>query len=86
LIIGKKFNIGLPKPKILIAPLDWGLGHATRCIPIINELIRQDCEVIIAAERAPLFLLKKEFPTVIFVRLTAIKSNIAGIRNGYPLN
>ena len=22
--------------KILVAPLDWGLGHATRCIPIIR--------------------------------------------------
>ena len=21
------------KPNILLAPLDWGLGHATRCIP-----------------------------------------------------
>ena len=31
--------------KILVAPLDWGLGHATRCIPIINELVRQDCTV-----------------------------------------
>ena len=35
--------------KILVAPLDWGLGHATRCIPIINELVRQDCTVWIAA-------------------------------------
>ena len=23
---------------ILIAPLNWGLGHATRCIPIIKAL------------------------------------------------
>jgi hypothetical protein len=23
---------------ILIAPLNWGLGHATRCIPIIRAL------------------------------------------------
>ena len=23
---------------ILVAPLNWGLGHATRCIPIINAL------------------------------------------------
>ena len=21
------------KPRILLAPLDWGLGHATRCLP-----------------------------------------------------
>lgn len=25
---------------ILIAPLDWGLGHTTRCVPIIDRLLR----------------------------------------------
>src|ERR1043165_5907326 len=23
---------------ILIAPLDWGLGHASRCVPLIRQL------------------------------------------------
>ena len=35
------------KKRILVAPLDWGIGHATRCIPIIKELINQNYEVII---------------------------------------
>ena len=35
---------------ILIAPLDWGLGHATRCIPVIRELLQSSCKVIIATE------------------------------------
>jgi hypothetical protein len=39
---------GMRKSRILIAPLDWGLGHTTRCIPVINELLMQDCEVILA--------------------------------------
>lgn len=50
------------KKRILIAPLDWGLGHATRCIPIIQELIAKNAEVIIAADNRPAELLKKEFP------------------------
>ena len=29
----------MQNPRILVAPLDWGLGHVTRCIPIVNELI-----------------------------------------------
>jgi uncharacterized protein (TIGR00661 family) len=62
LINGKNFNSDLPKIRILVAPLDWGLGHATRCIPIINELISQNCEVMIAASGDSYFLLKKEFP------------------------
>ncbi len=48
--------------KILIAPLNWGLGHATRCIPIIDEFLRQGAEVILASDGAALELLKKEYP------------------------
>ncbi|HEX7906382.1 MAG TPA: glycosyltransferase [Chitinophagaceae bacterium] len=50
------------KPRILLAPLDWGLGHATRCIPVIRELLGQDCEVWLAAEGPQEKLLKEEFP------------------------
>ena len=51
------------KPKkILVAPLNWGLGHVTRCIPIIDELERQGAEVILASDGAALELLKKEYP------------------------
>lgn len=57
------------KPTILIAPLDWGLGHATRCIPIINLLLQLDCKVVIASEGQQQFLLKKEFPQLQFVSL-----------------
>lgn len=49
---------------MLIAPLDWGLGHATRCIPIINELLKRKCEVLIASSGSALVLLRKEYPTL----------------------
>lgn len=62
------FNKHNGKMRILIAPLDWGLGHATRCIPIIKELIKHDCKVYIAAEKNIFFLLKKEFPSLVFLR------------------
>lgn len=61
------------KPNILICPLDWGIGHATRCIPIINELIHQNAHVIIAADNQPLELLKQEFPQVQFERFPGFK-------------
>ncbi len=54
---------------MLIAPLDWGLGHATRCIPIIKELLINDCEVLIAASGAQAALLKEEFPGLFFLNL-----------------
>lgn len=65
-----KINISpSKKPKILLAPLDWGLGHATRCIPIIKELLNQKCEVCVAASGAQRALLEEEFPSLSFVEL-----------------
>lgn len=55
--------------RILVAPLDWGLGHASRCIPVIRELQRQGAHVVIAADERPLALLKEEFPQCETVRL-----------------
>lgn len=57
------------RPRILICPLDWGLGHATRCIPIIKELNHLNCEVIIAADKLTFSLLKMEFPALQFLVL-----------------
>ena len=56
------------KKRILVAPLDWGIGHATRCIPIINALIKSDFEVILAADSRPLHLLSNEFPQLEMIR------------------
>ena len=53
---------------ILVAPLNWGLGHATRCIPIIKKLERNGFTPIIASDGDSLALLKKEFP-----KLTALE-------------
>jgi UDP:flavonoid glycosyltransferase YjiC (YdhE family) len=53
--------------KVLVAPLDWGLGHATRCIPIIKELTNQGCTVIVAADSTQRAILQEEFPGLSFV-------------------
>jgi len=66
---GRNFNIQAAGPRVLVAPLDWGLGHATRCIPIIFKLLQENCEVFIAAEGAGKALLKKEFPGQQFIEL-----------------
>ena len=54
---------------ILICPLIWGLGHATRCVPIIKSLASQGHKVIIAADEGPLAFLQKEFPDMDFIKL-----------------
>jgi hypothetical protein len=49
---------------VLVAPLNWGLGHASRCIPIINYFLEQGAIVSIASDGAALELLKGEFPNL----------------------
>lgn len=63
------------KPRILVAPLDWGLGHATRCIPVIYELLAQNADVWLAAERAQESLLKQEFPQLPLLQLKGYRVN-----------
>jgi uncharacterized protein (TIGR00661 family) len=57
------------KPVVLLAPLDWGLGHTTRCIPIIKELLGLDCEVLVACNQKQKLLLREEFSSIDFVHL-----------------
>ena len=74
------------KPRILVAPLDWGLGHATRCIPIISELIEQNCDVWLAGEGAQEILLKEEFPQLGFLSLSGYRVQYARTASGLIRN
>lgn len=53
---------------ILVCPLDWGLGHATRMVPIIELLNKSGANVIIGADNRPLTFLKQRFPGCHFVK------------------
>lgn len=46
----------------MVAPLNWGLGHATRCIPIVDCLLNAGVEVVLAASGRSAELLKANFP------------------------
>lgn len=48
--------------KVLIAPLNWGLGHATRCIPLIRKYLADGAEVVLAGDGDSFLLLRKQFP------------------------
>lgn len=52
----------MQKLNILIAPLNWGLGHATRSIPVIKKLKSDGHHLVIASDGKALELLHKEFP------------------------
>jgi len=64
----------LNRPKrILVAVLNWGLGHASRCVPIIQALQERGMEVFIASDGDALALLEKEFPTLPNLQLPSYK-------------
>ena len=55
--------------KVLIAPLNWGLGHASRCISIIYQHLHDGDEVVMGGDGESFVLLQKHFPSLPFVQL-----------------
>lgn len=70
----------MQRKRILVAALNWGLGHATRCIPIIKQLHQYGYEPVIASDGPALEILKKEFPH--FLHLELPSYDIQYSRNG----
>ncbi len=52
---------------VLVSPLNWGLGHAMRDIPVIKTLLDHDHDVTIAACGNSLAALRQEFPACRFI-------------------
>lgn len=59
--------------KILIAPLNWGLGHATRCAALIRRYMSDGHEVVIAGDGDSLVWLKREFPSLRTMTLAPLR-------------
>ncbi len=51
------------KKTILVCPMDWGLGHATRMVPVIEALKKKkNIRIILGADNRPLEFLKQRYP------------------------
>jgi len=70
IILSKSFSV-------LVTPLDWGLGHATRCIPIIRDFLQRDWNVLIATSGGAMQLLKLEFPQLTFLEIASYQPEYA---------
>lgn len=57
---------------ILVAPLNWGLGHASRCVPLIQRLLDEGNEVVLGGDGESLTLLRKHFPKLRYVYLAPL--------------
>jgi hypothetical protein len=58
--------------KILVAPLNWGLGHASRCVPLVRRFLDEGHEVILGGDGESLVLLRRHFPTLRYVYLAPL--------------
>jgi spore coat polysaccharide biosynthesis predicted glycosyltransferase SpsG len=64
----------LNKPaNILICPLEWGLGHAARMIPLAKRLTEMNNKVIIASGPEHLSLFRSELPGLSYISFPGFK-------------
>jgi len=66
------------KSKVLFAPLNWGLGHAARSIPILKALSANGFEVILAGNGFSLEFLRKEFSDWQYLELPSFEMRYSG--------
>jgi UDP:flavonoid glycosyltransferase YjiC (YdhE family) len=66
---------------ILFGVLNWGLGHATRSIPLIKSLEKKGFAVTIASDGLALKVLKNTFPELNFLVLADLKISYGKTRN-----
>ena len=71
--------------RLLVSPLDWGLGHTTRCITIIRRLIDNGCVVIVACNATQKKILQQEFPSLEFLHLEGYNISYSKHRLLFPL-
>lgn len=58
---------------ILVSPLDWGLGHATRLIPIIDYFLEKNNKVILGGNGKSLMYLRNYYPDLEFCQIPSAK-------------
>jgi len=52
------------RKKILLSPLDWGMGHTCRCVSVIHQLLAQKNELTFVGNHAQIEFIKKDFPSL----------------------
>ncbi len=58
--------------RVLVAPLNWGLGHASRCIPLVTRFLRAGDDVVLAGDGEALLLLRRHFPNLPYYKLASL--------------
>ncbi len=61
--------------------MNWGLGHSTRLVPVIETLLKQEAEVILAADKRPYEFLRQRFPDCEIIRFPGFEPFYSGKRS-----
>ncbi|MBS1689987.1 MAG: hypothetical protein JSS96_14755, partial [Bacteroidetes bacterium] len=69
--------------KILIAPLDWGLGHTTRCVPIIRYLLSQEQRPVFAGNEWQRNFINKTFSNIETIHLDGYNVRYGKTNSGF---
>ncbi|MFN5911701.1 MAG: hypothetical protein ACK45H_10230 [Bacteroidota bacterium] len=53
--------------RVLISPLNWGMGHVARCIPLIHQFISTGNTVFVAANAYQTSIFRAYFPRIQYI-------------------
>ena len=56
--------MSLRNKRIFVSALNWGIGHASRCVPLIHALIDAGAKVTLGSDGSAAAFLEKEIPEV----------------------
>lgn len=59
--------------RVFIAPLNWGLGHASRCVPLVRRYLAAGDEVVLGGDGDSLLLLRHHFPNLRVLPLAPLR-------------
>ena len=68
---------------VLISVLDWGFGHMTRCVPVIEALIESNNTVVFAGNDKQINFIEKEFPSIKTEYLEGYNIELSSKQNTY---
>jgi hypothetical protein len=69
--------------RILISPLNWGLGHAGRMIPLALELRKRGNEIIFGVDKSIIPVIEKDLPGINIIALPGVRIRYSGILPQY---
>ena len=69
--------------RILISPLNWGLGHAGRMIPLALELRKRGHEIIFGVDRSIIPVIEKDLPGIKIIELSGVRIRYSAVLPQY---